>query len=329
MESAKKSTILMKGVFYTVSDKRENIYPISEHPQDGWPWAEMADVPDYNHSNEWPRLTVIMPSFNQGQFIEESIRSVLLQNYPNLEFMIMDGGSSDNTVEIIKKYEKWISYWVSEKDRGQSHAINKAYSRATGDYVAWLNSDDLYYPGALFAIAEAARVNPEAGMIYGRGAKIDLDSKVLLEIPFRPYNKKRLSTRFYILQQSSFLKRSVIGPKQMVEEDLHFTMDWELSIRVSRKADVVAIEAPIGMFRIYAETKTSAGKWIRRKEIARVAKDCNGFFDRNYLIFIAFYPVFKYELCVASITGLVQCTLCHWWRKGLALIVDPDSHMMH
>jgi glycosyltransferase involved in cell wall biosynthesis len=121
----------------------------------GWPWTEEStflpsSMPD---GQEWPRITVVTPSFNQGRFIEETIRSVLLQGYPNLEYIVIDGGSTDESVKVIKKYSPWFSYWVSERDRGQSHAINKGMSHATGDIVTWLNSDDLYLPFALFRVA--------------------------------------------------------------------------------------------------------------------------------------------------------------------------------
>lgn len=312
-----------------MSGNSAKIMTSSSYRGKGWPWERTEVSATLDLENDWPSITIIMPSYNQGRFIEESIRSVLFQNYPNLEFMIFDGGSNDNTLKIIKKYEKLIAFWESKEDRGQSHAINKGFSKATGEYVAWLNSDDLYYPGALMEIAKAIRANPTAGMIYGSGSKIDINSQVILEIPCRPYSKKLLATRFYILQQSSFIKRSILEKEDMVMESLHYTMDWELSIRVSRRAPVVAINSKIGMFRIYNECKTQAGKWVRRKEIAKVGRICNGIFDRNYLIFLLFYPLFKYDICMPGIKGVARCTLCHWWRRTLALFVDPDTHMMH
>ncbi len=112
--------------------------------QTGWMWNEESsqlpeNMPD---GHQLPRITIVTPSYNQGQFLEATIRSVLLQGYPNLEYIIIDGGSSDNSVEIIRKYEPWLAYWVSEKDRGQAHAINKGFAHATGSIYAYLNSDD-------------------------------------------------------------------------------------------------------------------------------------------------------------------------------------------
>jgi len=311
-------------------------FPKNVKNPERWPWGEPESYISYHDDsslklkseNGYPRLTVIMPSFNQGNFIEESIRSVLLQGYPNLEFMIFDGGSSDNTIKIIEKYAQWITYWESRSDRGQSHAINKGLKKSTGEYIAWLNSDDLYYPGALFHIAEATRKYPDAGMIYGPGAKIDVHSKVIKKIPYRPYNKKLLQTLFYILQQSSFVKRSALDQKWMVDETLHYTMDWELAIRISRKFSIYSIQADIGMFRLHNKCKTQTGNWTRRKEIAKVGRQCNGVLDKNYMIFLMFYPIFKYEVCAPGINGRYRNIFCFIWRKIVSKFVDPDTYMM-
>ncbi|HWZ95745.1 MAG TPA: glycosyltransferase family 2 protein [Opitutaceae bacterium] len=127
----------------------------------GWPWTEET-LPDRYAtppaSGQWPKLSIVCPSFRQGRFIEETIRSVLLQNYPALEFIVIDGGSDDETVPILKKYSPWLAHWESEPDRGQSHALNKGFGRATGDLFGWINSDDYYQPGAFAAVA--ARYRP-------------------------------------------------------------------------------------------------------------------------------------------------------------------------
>src|SRR5688572_24844846 len=126
----------------------------------GWPWTEESpQLPDTMPNGQpWPKITIVTPSYNQGQFLEETIRSVLLQGYPNLEYIIMDGGSTDGSVDIIRKYEPYIAYWVSTTDRGQSHAINKGFSLATGHLMGWLNSDDVYAPNALMSIAQSLQV---------------------------------------------------------------------------------------------------------------------------------------------------------------------------
>ena len=120
-----------------------------------------------------PRISVITPSFNQGNFLEWTIQSVINQGYPNLEYIIIDGGSNDNSINIIKQYESYLAYWISEPDNGQTEAINKGLRRATGDWVAWQNSDDIYYPGTFDELIKTATLHPEAGLIIGNIMMID------------------------------------------------------------------------------------------------------------------------------------------------------------
>src|SRR5262249_46923914 len=131
--------------------------------------------------DNYPRITIITPSFNQAQFFEQTIASVLDQNYPNLEYIIIDGGSQDHSVEIIRKYDHRLAYWVSEKDRGQTHAINKGLERATGDIIAYLNSDDFYLAGTLHRVAEYFQQHPDVDLLHGRCRTVNVNGEKIGE----------------------------------------------------------------------------------------------------------------------------------------------------
>lgn len=185
-----------------------------------------------------PKFTVVTPTFNQGCYIEKTIDSVLSQNYPNLEFIIIDGGSRDETVEIIKKYERHLAYWVSEADRGQSHAINKGFARATGDYLTWLNSDDWYTPGALLKFAEVARKYPDAGMIVGAGRVMDQSGNILYtKEPTDPITLESLFNWFsggFFVQPSSLFSRAAWERCGPLDENEHIAMDLDLWLKIAR-----------------------------------------------------------------------------------------------
>jgi len=158
-----------------------NIIPASPKNKTGWPWPEGSEplperMPD---GSEWPMISIVTPSYNQAPFLEETIRSVLLQGYPNLEYIIIDGGSTDGSVDIIKKYEPWLSYWESEKDRGQSHAINKGWKISSGAFLSWINSDDVLKPQSLFRVMEQFENHASAGLIYGDNERIDENGQIL------------------------------------------------------------------------------------------------------------------------------------------------------
>jgi len=141
----------------------------------------------------YPKISVVTPSYNQAEFLERTILSVLNQNYPNLEYIIIDGGSTDGSVEIIKKYEKYLAYWVSEKDRGQAHALNKGFEKSTGDLIGWQNSDDIYLPGAFFKVAEAYKKKPNYDVYFGSVYFVDRDDKIIRGLRFLifiPYHIK-------------------------------------------------------------------------------------------------------------------------------------------
>ena len=135
-----------------------------------------------------PKMSIVTPSYNQAEFLEKTILSILNQNCPNLEYIIIDGGSTDGSVEIIKKYEKYLAYWISEKDNGQAHAIKKGFEKSTGQILAWLNSDDTYLPGALFKIARVFQNNPDADLVFGNIYHIDSLDRRIGELGFTKFN---------------------------------------------------------------------------------------------------------------------------------------------
>lgn len=185
-----------------------------------------------------PKFTVVTPTLNQGKYIEKTIDSVLSQGDPNLEFIIIDGGSTDGTVEIIKKYERHLAYWVSEKDRGQSHAINKGLAASTGEYLTWLNSDDWYLPGAIHTMRELFEANPQAGMVVGAGRTVTaLGEEVRF---FAPPSEITVDTLYNwmrggnFLQPSSAFRRSAWNAVGQLNENIHIAMDLDLWLAMAK-----------------------------------------------------------------------------------------------
>jgi glycosyltransferase involved in cell wall biosynthesis len=209
----------------------------------------------------WPRVSIVTPSYNQGRFIEETIRSVLLQGYPNLEYIIMDGGSTDGTVDIIRKYEPWLAYWVSEKDRGQSHAVNKGWQRATGEILAYLNSDDLYLPGAIHRAVEALSQNQTAALVYSDGIWIDEAGGFLKLQQSGPLDARQMLTGaspFGIPQPTAFMRRDAVQMVGWLDESLHMAMDFDLWVKLALRNPLHYVNGPsLAMLRVHADMKTA------------------------------------------------------------------------
>jgi glycosyltransferase involved in cell wall biosynthesis len=213
--------------------------------------------------SEWPKITVVTPSYNQGAFLESTIKSVIEQDYPNLEYIVIDGGSTDESVDIIRRHEKELSYWVSEEDRGQSHAINKGLGRASGAILSWLNSDDMLEPGALATIATAYRKNPAAGAFVGHGAKINLRGHI-------EYYKKPGDLSFEglcqwmdgnnFMQPSCFFTRAAWEAAGLLDEDIHIALDVDLWLRMIKQFEFVPIDALLSRAHIHDDAKTTALK---------------------------------------------------------------------
>lgn len=223
----------------------------------GFPYTE--ETPPQYPSENLPKISIITPSFNQGQFIEQTIRSVLLQNYPNLEYIIIDGGSTDNTIDIIKKYSDFITYWVSEKDNGQSDAINKGLKVATGDVFNWLNSDDYYLPNALLTVGNAFK-DKELNVFCAQQFVEMLDGKRghFRGVTCQKMVEHTLVSR-YFSQQPTFFRLPIVKQLGGVETQLYFCMDLELWINYVAHFGHKGIEesnAFLSVFRLHDAAKT-------------------------------------------------------------------------
>ncbi len=231
----------------------------------GWPWTEETPLAPATLPNgtPWPRISIVTPSYNQGQFIEETIRSVLLQGYPNLEYFIMDGGSKDQSAEIIRKYECWLDGWVSEKDRGQSHAINKGLALCTGETWTWLCSDDQFASGALQVVGRTwAEQQPH--IVTGRGQYVTSNERnVLCEFTGKPARRPAdlLLGRCSMLQPATYYSMEVTHKLNGVQEDLHYLMDCDFLMRqlvlLGHIARIVRIPNLLATAIIHPNCKTS------------------------------------------------------------------------
>jgi glycosyltransferase involved in cell wall biosynthesis len=233
----------------------------------GWPWTEetppalYADAPP----GGWPKITIVCPSFRQGRYIEETLRSVLLQNYPALEFIVMDGGSQDETVPLLSRYASWLAHWESQPDRGQSHALNKGYARATGEIFGWINSDDYYLPGAFAAIGRAAA--GQADVLWsGNYADRSGDAPPLTPVFTLPAYAFQVAVGGRTLpSHATFWRRTIHQP---FNEALQFTMDADLFKRFG-KAGIRPRHVPqsLAVFRQHPAAKTSTLADVASREM--------------------------------------------------------------
>lgn len=222
-------------------------------------------------------VSIITPSYNQAPFLEATIRSVLEQDYPQIEYIIIDGGSTDGSVEIIQRYADRLAGWVSEKDRGQTDAINKGFARARGDVLAWINSDDTYNPGAVREAVEYLNAHPEAGMVYGDASYIDENGRIIGRFPAAQTDYAKLRRGYvHVPQQSAFFKGDLwrkVGP---LDDSFYFAMDYDLWVRLAANAPLHYYPRLWANFRLHSGAKTIAADDRCWPEMLRVHRRLGG-----------------------------------------------------
>ena len=211
--------------------------------------------------NKQPLVSIITPSFNQAPYLETTLCSVLDQDYPNIEYIVMDGGSTDGSVEIIERYADRLAYWESAKDKGQTDAINKGFARAHGEILAWLNSDDMLYPHAVSEAVAYLKENPECGLVYGNSNFIDAQGRVIGRFNAKQTDYKKLTRGYvHIPQQSAFWRADLwhqVGP---LDDTIYFAMDYDLWLRLAKVSDIKYLPEtePWAAFRLHSDAKTIA-----------------------------------------------------------------------
>lgn len=231
---------------------------------------------------EWPIIGVVTPTFNMAHFLEESIQSVLSQGYDKLDYVVLDGGSRDGSVEILRRYEHRLR-WVSERDGGQAAAINKGWHMTHGEIFAFLNADDTYLPGALTAVARHFRSTPNAGLIYGEAFHVDVKGEIIDRYPTRPFSYDDLAEQCIICQPAAFLARETYVEAGMLNSSLHFALDYDLWLRVAKRYPVRKVDDFLATSRMHMDNKTLSNRRRVFQEILGAVKAHYGYVPQEWL----------------------------------------------
>lgn len=218
-------------------------------------------------------VTIVTPSYNQGQFIEDTIKSVLNQTYKNIQYIVVDGASSDNTMEVVERYRDKIDIIISERDKGQTDAINKGFRLAKGELVGWINSDDMLLPYCVEEIVKLYKQNPDGAIFYG--SKIDMIDSKNSHLKYyinNMQNRERILRRNYdVSQPGSFYRKDILEKVNYLDESIHYCMDLDLFLKLSEYGNICSInDKPLAKFRIWEEAKSSTGRTKFIKNIREV-----------------------------------------------------------
>jgi glycosyltransferase involved in cell wall biosynthesis len=258
-----------------------------------------------------PLVSIVTPSYNQGRFLRRTIDSVLSQDYPHIEYFVRDGGSTDESVDILQSFGNRID-WRSESDNGQSDAINQGLRRSNGDILAYLNSDDILLPGAIQTVVTRFRENPDCDLLYGNAYHIDEGERTLGEYPTAPFNFERLLQDCCICQPAAFWRRRTADRVGLFDDSLHYAMDYEYWMRIDRAGGVLKhIPDFLACSRVHAQTKTLSARMNVYHEILEVSRRHAP--DASFSQYYAYWHHRCHERKVGWPRWLRWLPECHWW----------------
>jgi glycosyltransferase involved in cell wall biosynthesis len=246
--------------------------PPPESSRIGWPWeaGDQQSQEDFDPA-QFPKVTIVTPSFNQGDYLEETIRSVLLQDYPNIEYYVMDGGSTDKSAMILQKYAPWLAGWTIEKDKGQADAINKGWQRSSGEFLGWLNSDDVLTPQAITRLVHSFQDHPDVDFIYGDLEYMDAESQFLRCVTAQDFDLNQIIREAgFITQPGSLVRRRLVNQIGYLDPALHFLMDLDFWLRGGLIGKFEYLREPVARFRFHSNSKSSKQTNLAANEIMLV-----------------------------------------------------------
>ncbi|HZT28239.1 MAG TPA: glycosyltransferase family 2 protein [Bryobacteraceae bacterium] len=237
-----------------------------------------------------PVVSIVTPSYNSGRFLEETIQSVLSQDYAHIDYLVMDGGSTDGTREILERYRGRLRY-VSERDRGQADAVNRGFRLSRGSVFAFLNADDTYLPGAISTVVRHMREHPEAGVVYGEGYHVTEAGEVINRYPTQVFDPEKFRRQCYICQPAAFLRREAFEAVGLLDAKLHYALDYDLWIRVAQRYPMVKVEEYLARSRMHRQNKTLRHLREVFREVFLVLRRHYGYVPSNWLYGYSAYLV--------------------------------------